>query len=192
MKRIKIRKNFFETNSSSLHAICIPKETSSEIKLKNNIISVRFCEFYRKFYVYTNINSKLSYILTYFLDTEQLHRIVELLYKLKNKYKLKLRFNSDTKFLDNLIKKFENNKEIDYSKYNKRIVRLSERYSIDHYKNAKDIIETITSSDDILEKYLFGDSYIYTGSDEILEKFEIDKYNYCKHKETHDIFIKMN
>ena len=67
MKR-QIRKNVFETNSSSTHAICISKNNDYK---KRDYINFEIGEFGWEFDVYGDVYSKASYLITAILGRDK-------------------------------------------------------------------------------------------------------------------------
>ncbi len=73
MKR-QIRRNVFETNSSSVHSITFSNSGLEPSKLKTNTngeIIAELGEFSGREHVYTDQNSKLSYVITYLCNNHE-------------------------------------------------------------------------------------------------------------------------
>lgn len=136
----QIRKGVFETNSSSTHSICISKEP-----VKNLPTSVCFTVGEYGWEEDT-VDDTASYLWTAILDGPPLlveprkERLAAALDRLGVKYY----FEYPPK-----------NKEYGYYEYG----------YIDHAYECADLVEALLSNDDLLARYLFGDSVIYTGND---------------------------
>lgn len=81
MKKI-IRKNTFETNSSSTHSLCIAKSgrTKSKFRLnKDGKIVVHLGEFGKNYCIYDSQHDKLSYLMTclYYLNGYEVENIYD-------------------------------------------------------------------------------------------------------------------
>lgn len=142
MKR-QIRKNVFETNSSSTHAICISKDTTSENILPNHV-TFTHDEFGWEFAIHEDTWTKASYLYEaifacyYDVDKrqEKLNKVVELL----KEY--------------NISCEFEPTKDI----------KWGDGY-IDHGGDTIDFVNAVLEDGEKLITYLFGDSFIVTGND---------------------------
>lgn len=159
----KIRRNTFETNSSSTHAICIPRKG----KLKYNPVIFSIGEFGWEYDVYHDSNSKASYLYTaiYSCDADSTKR--DFILTIKN-------------WLDEEEIKYTFN-EVKYSKYH----HLIDGY-IDHDENCVEFLKTIFSDKNIFLTYLFDErAYVSTGNDndsgyyipEIGYKYETDDWD---------------
>ena len=140
--KITIRKGTFETNSSSVHSICISKSPVSNVKGQEIYFGLQdygweFGEADPATYLYTAI-------MCYDYDEDDgTNEATEMLDKLKS-----------------ILDKYE----IDYTfqSYNEEDRGY---YYIDHYTCLRDFLDTILNDEDMLLRYLFGDSTIYTGND---------------------------
>jgi hypothetical protein len=149
-----IRKNVFETNSSSVHAICISSEKETINVPKN--INVQIGEFGWEFDKLSTYYEKLSYLYTglcCFNDIEKIEVLKEY-------------FN-----VENIDVEYESPKYDDY---------LQNGY-IDHYDELGDFINFVMSDKEILFNFLFSNkSYILTGNDNADREIKVrEKY---KHK----------
>lgn len=133
---IQIRKNVFETNSSSTHSICISK--SPVVIPKGRKIYFAFGE-----YGWENdaVYDTASYLYTGIYENQDEGQLE----KLKS-------------MLDEMGVEYE------FEKPTKRIGFWESGY-VDHSLELKPFIEAVLSDKDLLARYLFGDSVIYTGND---------------------------
>ena len=178
---LQIRGSVFETNSSSTHSICISK---AKAKIPQNYtLRFRLDEYgWEEDAVYDTA----SYLYTAIMDGPD--NLVE------------LRMDKLKASLDNLGIK----SEFDEPKIDCWGCR---NYGIDHSYECADLIDALLSDEDLLARYLFGDSVIYTGNDnsdgdpetfdQALEYvLDDDSYEYVKnpyHDETkYDYFWKGN
>ena len=142
--KIQIRKNCFETNSSSTHAICITKAGVDMNNLPKHV-TFEHGEFGWENAEYSSVYSKASYLYQAICDCnyerddkkeEMLNRISELL----GTYGISCDFeeSSDKTWGDGYI---------------------------DHAGETIDFVTAVLEDDDKLLRYLFGDSMIITGND---------------------------
>lgn len=155
MKR-QIRRNVFETNSSSTHSICITK--NDILDEKRNWITFYTGEFGWEHETLYSITSKASYLYTAILYLEKYGDYEGLLDKLKS-------------ILN------ENNIEYEF------IEPENDWWYIDHCGNLIDFINDILNDESKLMRYLFSsDSFIITGNDnsgsdvDINVNYEHDEY----------------
>ncbi len=149
MKR-QIRKNVFETNSSSTHAICISKGEYNII----NHIDFEVGDFGWEFETYRTLHSKASYLITAILD-------------LPNKETSDNYLNKLTDILDNNgIEYTLPELKVGSYKFGENTVYyyVIDGY-VDHASETKEFLDTVLSDSYILFRYLFGDSMIITGND---------------------------
>lgn len=140
----QIRNRVFETNSSSTHSICISKEpvTFSTYPLIFHIGEYGWEN--------TCIDDTASYLYTAILDGYEYNDAMTKLEVLKD-------------ILDNYGIEYE----FDEPKWHicdDGDRWLTEGY-LDHASEAHDFVETVLNDDDMLMRYLFGNSFIYTGND---------------------------
>lgn len=136
----QIRNGVFETNSSSTHSICISKTPVKNLP--------EFVRFVPGEYGWENVtvNDTASYLWEAILDGPPLlveprkERLTAALDRLGVKYSFKY------------PPKSSNGKWYEYG-------------YIDHAYECADLIEALLSNDDLLARYLFGDSFINTGND---------------------------
>lgn len=173
----QVRNNVFETNSSSTHSICISK--------KKPVIG-KFIDFHIGEYGWENacVTDTASYLYTAILYIED----NKLLNKLKN-------------ILDSHSIEYE----FEEPSYDPDCNFLSYGY-IDHGYELTDFISAIFNDEDLLMRYLFGDSCVYTGNDNSNDESDMcyaalpivydENYNkICNpnyHPEEYDYFFKGN
>ena len=184
MKR-QIRKGVFETNSSSTHSIAISKKS---------VVIYKFIKFNIGEFGWENdCVDTADYLYTAILEQ-----------------------NNSTELLDKL-KKILDNHSIEYEFEEPRYTTSSDgEYKwlsygyIDHSYELGEFLDTILNDEDLLMRYLFGDSFVYTGNDNqddrpsgcnIAEKYvyvENDNGDYVKQlneyhdEENYDYFYKGN
>lgn len=155
MKR-QIRRNCFETNSSSTHAICITKKDVNSSLLPSSILFT-YGEFGWENKTYSSVRSKAAYLYQAIDDCYSDDEKEGLIYKLKEI----LEKNGITYYFDS-----------DWSGY------------IDHPYGTTEFVEAVLSDEDKLLRYLFGDSFIITGNDndgvywDEMEKHRTELVNY--------------
>lgn len=135
----QIRRNLFETNSSSVHSIVITKEPLSNIP---ESLCITRKEFGWENRTYVNIENRVSYLYTGILGC------------FKNEEQ-----ESYVNRLIEFLEKFGIEVEIDHD-------NDSDWYGIDHVYELIDFIKDIFNDEDYLFNYLFSPtSYIMTGND---------------------------
>ncbi len=162
MKR-QIRKNVFETNSSSTHAVCIAKNSTYE---PSSFVSFETGEFGWEFAVYKETYKKASYLITAILGRskeyadEKLERLKQLLDENNIEYEFP---ELEEKFWE----------------YDGKIYHYYDIDGyIDHVGETEEFVEAILSDNESLMKYLFGDSFIVTGNDNSPEPYDDYFFNY--------------
>ena len=145
---IKIRKNCFETNSSSIHAICIDTKSL----LNEEKIEFKFMNFGWEEKIYDSISAKACYLYTAIMGIGYKDEADERLKRLK-------------KILDdNNIKYSFKAAETDSFEDNKKEYYTFDGY-VDHCGELRQFIDELLSDENLLIKFLFGDSMIITGND---------------------------
>ena len=143
MKR-QIRKNTFETNSSSTHAICITKVDVDKSSLPNHV-TFTHGEFGLEVDEHSDLWSKASYLYQAICDCcydkeddkeEMLNRIADVL----NEYGISCNFEPD------------------------KDKKWGDGY-IDNGYETIDFVKAVLEDSDKLIRYLFGDSFVVTGND---------------------------
>lgn len=134
---ITIRKNVFETNSSSTHSICISKKP---VTIPNGtLIRFSFGEYGWENTTVYNTANYLYTAITALDDRNGLNRLKETLDKWGVKYEFEKPLKDEYGFL--------------VSGY------------IDHVSCLCEFVQAVLSDEDLLARYLFGDSFINTGND---------------------------
>lgn len=177
--KIQVRRNIFETNSSSTHTLSIIKE-DKDIKYPKSVI-------FTKGYFgweddeYTNTYSKASYlweIIRFAADIDRDYctnnkflTYEEYIQRVKNildRHNIKYEFEYDT-----IIEKASTyNNKITYKEYVNQYDDVDDGY-IDHVSECADFINFVTSKDEYLLNFLFSDkSFIVTGNDNVYDDEE--------------------
>ena len=144
----QIRNSVFETNSSSVHSICISK---NPVNISNFGSFVRF-EIGEYGWENATVCDTASYLYTAVLDGYEYEDAIQKIEELKN-------------ILDahNIKYEFED-PEWSWSDWNGGHKYFDKGY-IDHAYDTHDFVEAVLKDEDMLMRYLFGDSWIYTGND---------------------------
>lgn len=148
----QIRQNTFETNSSSTHSICISK--NPVVDVRNKHVYFGSGEFS---WSTDTVTDTASYLYTAMVTAYSPQEFREKLEKLKNildKYGITYDFSP--------VEEIKSDYTPDYS----YLVFTKDRYaSVDHATECIPFIESLLNDEDMLLRYLFGDSCIYTGND---------------------------
>lgn len=148
----QIRQNTFETNSSSTHSICISKTPVVDVRGKH--VYFGSGEFGWRA---DTVTDTASYLYTAMVSAYSPEEFREKLEKLKNildKYEITYDFSP--------VKEVKSSYTPDYS----YLVFTRDKYaSVDHSHECIPFIESVLNDEDMLLRYLFGDSCIYTGND---------------------------
>ena len=139
MKR-QIRKNVFETNSSSTHSIAISKKPVVIGK------SIRFN--IGEFGWENSCANPADYLYTAILEQNERLDLLDKLKEILNKHSIKYEFEEPT---------YHTSDNGEYS-------WLSYGY-VDHSFEVRELIFALLDDEDLLMRYLFGDSMVYTGND---------------------------
>jgi hypothetical protein len=136
----QIRRNVFETNSSSTHSICISKKPVVPRKHIHFGIGEYGWE--------SSCVNAVDYLYTAILEQGDSSELLEQLKFILDNYSIEYEFDepiyktsSDGKY-----------KWIDYG-------------YVDHGYETREFIDAVLSNDDLLMRCLFGDSFVYTGND---------------------------
>lgn len=151
MKR-QIRRNVFETNSSSTHAICITKKKNN-YKLPDHI-DFEFGEFGWEYDEYRDVDNKASYLITAIFSFGK-SETDEKLARLKNILDV---HNITYSIPEPKVKSYT------WGKTEHFYYDLGYNY-IDHGGETKGFVYTVLLDSEKLFRYLFGDSFIITGND---------------------------
>ena len=139
MKR-QIRRNVFETNSSSTHSIAISKHPATIRKH----ISFRIGEYGWK----NDCVDTASYLYTAILEQDDATDMLEQLKNILDKYSIEYEFEKC---------RYITSSDGEY--------RWLEYGYIDHSNETRELIFELLNNEDLLMRYLFGDSSVYTGND---------------------------
>lgn len=147
MAKIKIRNSVFETNSSSIHSICITKNNDSVV-LPEKIFFVGR-DFGWEQDIYYDTESKAAYLYTAILQLGKYNIIDE---------------GKSIQFIANVLMK--NN--VDYE-----FVKSEDEFYIDHVNELTEFVASVCHSERRLLRYLFcAESFIVTGNDNTDDYFE--------------------
>lgn len=136
---IKIRRNTFETNSSSTHSICISK--------KPVITGSNICFNIGEFGWGNESVNPANYLYTAILELDDdEHTMLNKLKSILKKNGIGYRFEAP---------KYGKWGEHSYLEYG----------YIDHVYEAREFVTAVLNDEDLLMRYLFGDSAVYTGND---------------------------
>lgn len=127
---ISIRRNVFETNSSSTHSICISKQHTTW----GDNVAFRKGEFG---WENDTVYDTASYLYTGILEQENSEELLDKLKSILDDHEVKYSFQKAEKFYG----------------------------YVDHGYELCDFINTLLDDEDMLCRFLFGDSVIYTGND---------------------------
>lgn len=146
----QIRKGCFETNSSSMHSICIYKDYDNPTNLKS--LYFGFDEFGWTPERYGSITEKAAYLWTVICDSSERPKDIN---NMKNRIK-------------ELIAEKYPHIRLSFAKFaydkNYNVIKI-DGY-VDHAQYACDFVEYVLQSSDNLLRYLFGSkSFIQTGND---------------------------
>ena len=187
-RRLKkqIRRNVFETNSSSVHAICMSNLASFEEQtapsldsLKGGVLIFQHGEYGWEFETRNTTLERASYLYEALFDVfskDDLLKAEEHISAALEKYNIKCEFEEDNAgcWTDGEV-----------------IYKCSDGY-VDHGGELKEFVFKLLTDDEMLIKYLFGDTLIITGNDndegvdymyEKVESFQKDRY---------EVFLKGN
>lgn len=136
----QIRRNVFETNSSSTHSICISKKPVTPDK---------FISFDIGEYGWTSgCENAADYLYTAILVQDDADELLETLKGILNSYSIEYEFE-EPKYTISSDGKYK---------------WLDNGY-IDHGYDTREFIDAVLSDNDMLMRCLFGDSCVYTGND---------------------------
>ena len=136
----QIRKNVFETNSSSTHSICISKAPVTIGKYIHFGIG--------EFGWENDCVDTADYLYTAILEQDDRDELLERLKSILDSHSIECEFSKPKYFISsNGVDKW-----------------LDNGY-IDHSSEIREFIFTVLDDEDLLMRYLFGDSKVYTGND---------------------------
>lgn len=139
MKR-QIRSSVFETNSSSTHSIAISKSPATIGKYIHFGIG--------EFGWENDTANTADYLYTAILEQDEWTVLVDKLKEVLDKYSIEYTFEEP-------VFRFSHDGEYKWLEYG----------YIDHSDELADFINAIFSNEDLLMRYLFGNSTVYTGND---------------------------
>ena len=132
----QIRRNVFETNSSSTHSICISKKP---VSARGKSISFHIGEYgWEGGYANT-----ANYLYTAILCMDDHAELLEKLKAALDRYEITYHFEEPEFYDSGWLKNGH----------------------IDHSDETRDFVEAVLADDDMLIRYLFGSSYVCTGND---------------------------
>lgn len=136
----QIRRNVFETNSSSTHSLCITKNTLLD-DLRTHV-DFKLMDFGWEFEVYNDVDSKAAYLYTALCNNEE-HDLILMI--------------ADTLTKHGISYTFENPEDTRYGGY---------KAYIDHYNELEEQFNKLCSDENMLLRFLFSsESFILTGND---------------------------
>lgn len=196
--KVQIRRNVFETNSSSTHSISIIKESEKDI-LSNlpPVLEIPLLEFGWEFETYNDTYTKLGYlwqaIIGYYeyFDKDKIENPLEYEKEMKQS-KIDKLVSILAKYGVTLIIPYNGHLEIEKSKYSEDYSYVTMVYDgiksyntgyIDHCSETRQFVEAVLEDEQKLLRFLFdNDSYISTGNDnddaplEVLHNKPVDEY----------------
>lgn len=151
---ISIRQGLFESNSSSTHSICISKENIDKEHLVGQHIHFGIGEWG---WEVGTVHDTADYLYTAILDSPSTKIADQRLEKLKailDKYYITYSFEPVAK-----------NEEYDHY----HPVENNIYYGIDHGGECRKFVEAVLNDENMLLRWLFGDSFVKTGNDNSCE-----------------------
>lgn len=153
----QIRRNLFETNSSSTHAITIANNTDDDFK--NNlpkVLELELGEFGWEFDRHQTIFERASYLFTAIVYNGWVEEYMPKLVDTLKKWDVEVRYPE--------LKKIES--EYHPGDFYFEPVKENGYYYIDHGFELKDFVEKLFSDETLLMNYLFSpESFVSTGND---------------------------
>lgn len=160
----QVRTNVFETNSSSVHAVCISKKQIEAFKKSHSIkdfgfpiyqkipLKFEYGEFYRDFKVFTSPQERAAFLLTaiycdFYNEAEERDRSIKLLKEILDEYKIKYEI-------------------LPFPEANYKDIGMELSLGL------KCFLEKLLTDKEKLITYLLGDSFAVVGSDEDDAYFE--------------------
>lgn len=173
-----IRRNVFETNSSSTHSLCIFNDSKPNYELyKHKELVVRTGKYGWSVEIYNDLSDKLSYLFTHLMAKYEENTCFEEILK-NNKY---------MQIIKNLLEK--HNIKIEWKKSGSKYFNYS---YIDHNYEWDNQLKNLIENTKLLEKFLFNDeNFITTGNDNNIYNYPITKEEYDKLEDEYkeDYFI---
>jgi len=143
MKR-QVRKNVFETNSSSTHSICISKKSVNVDA--DRVIGFEIGEYGWEHSCVDATDYLYTAIMCFDDRDELLKKLTDTLDK-------------------NNIKYYLGEAEIHTSEYNGKSYTYLDNGYIDHYGGTREFVDAVLNDEGMLMRLLFGNSCVYTGND---------------------------
>lgn len=170
-----IREGTFETNSSSTHSICIPKEDAYMTIPKRLEINLNDYEFGWEYEEYDSVEERFAYLIfgitagwqdTYLEQSQRLEKLLKTIGRYVETIKVR---------------------GLDIVNYNNQTYYETYDGYVDHASELKEMVDTLLENEDMLKRYLFSDNtFILTGND------NADGYQEINVSYPHDEFYKGN
>lgn len=169
MKR-QIRRNVFETNSSSTHAICISNKSVAKEDIPT-FVKFNHGKFGWEFEENDSISDRAAYLYqaiceVCYYDDKTKSEYMDSLRSALSKYGVTCEFDSYDKDDDSW--------EVGY---------------IDHGSETREFVDSVMNSDERLIRYLFGNSIIITGND---NSDDYEEYMSTHNFDDYEVFYKGN
>lgn len=149
---INIRHGMFESNSSSCHSICIPKHDNHNYDGQSIHFGLDSYGWEKEEYW-----DSATYLYSAIVDSFEAKDIESFLERLKNIL--------DKHHIHYTFEPIELIKERDWGNYYKAYNKDTWSYGVDHGDELRPMIEALLNDENLLMRYLFGDTIIYTGND---------------------------
>lgn len=171
---INIRRDTFETNSSSVHSICISKEKPKNVP-KHIVMNFDW-------YGWENneVDAK-NYLWTAILLLKS--------YEYKNRYVRYKRIPEIEKYIRSTLSRY-GVEEVEFMYPKVRTMNsdgVAESYDsepeIDHYDETAEFVDACLSDRDLLARAILSDSVVYTGND---NECDGDNWHYCAFNKIYD------
>lgn len=152
MKR-QVRKNIFETNSSSTHSIVIGNNGEDIYAGLPKLLEFHGGEFGWEHKVYTDTQTKADYLFTSLIYTDTPHEYMDSIKATLAKWGIEATF-------DEIVEKRYSSGRVYYE------IANNEYCDIDHGSENKDLVRELCGDEAKLMNYLFSNgSYVETGND---------------------------
>ena len=160
-----IRRGVFESNSSSTHSIAISKDKVPNVAGKHVYFGAGEYGWEQDC-----VEDTASYLHTAIVDSSTPAQYEERINKIKE---ILDRYGVQYEFAPVKYKKSEYNPDYEYIEFASPYYQWAH---VDHAYECAELINTLLSNEDLLIRYLFGDSCIYTGND---NSDDADSMCYC-------------
>jgi len=169
----QIRKGIFETNSSSVHAICISKDNNPHYYVPDEI-HFGFNDFGWEFEKYDSVSDKAAYLWTAICSSWEGYDEI----------------NEKKERIEQFIKSEYSDKDVTFTMPIKKDDYIECDWYIDHSSETIDFVNYVLDNKYNLFDYLFNyDSFVATGNDNSDEPVITDS---DANEDTHCIFCKGN